>query len=179
MHAYIHKADLYFISMALPSTPDMPDYGVSLPGQQQAERGHDSRLVHAEHNVCIFLGPPHAGHLLRFVTSFKALPAICLCLFFMCDVFFLGTALRMPSHMSPSNEGMLEIAAGIAMAREGIEGNGGCCICCEDRIADLKGEPNAGDESRGKSIEKAEAIRSCCRAAIVIESSVCSFATDR
>jgi hypothetical protein len=99
----------------------------------------------------------------------------------MCDVFFLGTALRIPSQMSPSNDGMLEMAAGIAMARAGIEGNGNCRDCCEDRIADLKDDPNAGADSRGKRAENAEAIRNCCSAAIVAlsvdESSetLCSF----
>ena len=34
------------------------------------------------------------------LTFFNALPAICRCLFFMCDVFFFGTARRMPSHIS-------------------------------------------------------------------------------
>jgi hypothetical protein len=117
--------------------------------------------------VCIFFVPPQAGHLLRFVRSFKALPAICLCLFFMCEVFFLGTALRMPSHMSPSNEGMLEMAAGIAIARAGIEGNGDCRNDC-DRTIDLKEELKAGEANRGKRAEKADAIRTCCMAAIVM-----------
>lgn len=76
----------------------------------------------------------------------------------------------MPSHISPSNDGMPEMAAGIAMARAGIEGNGDCRNCCDDRIADLKEEPNAGNESRGKRAEKAEVIRNCCMAAMVIVS---------
>lgn len=80
------------------------------------------------HRVCIFLVLPQAGHLFRFVTSFKALPAICLCLFFICEVFFLGTAFSMPSHMSPNIEGMFWITAGIAMANEGIEGSRECCV---------------------------------------------------
>lgn len=126
-----------------------------------------SRLVHVGHNVCIFLVPPQAGHLFRFVTSFRPLPAICLCLFFMCDVFFLGTALRMPSHMSPSNDGIPEMAAGIEMASADMEGNWNCCDCCDDRIADRKEEPKAGEESRGNRAEKADAIRNCCMAAMV------------
>lgn len=40
---------------------------------------------------------PQAEHLLRAVTSFNAFPAICRCLFFICDVFFFGTARRTDS----------------------------------------------------------------------------------
>ncbi len=43
-------------------------------------------------------------------------------------------------------------------------------IAVDDRIADLKEEPNAGNESRGKRAEKAEVIRNCCMAAMVIVS---------
>ena len=37
--------------------------------------------------------------------SFKAFPAICLCRFFMCEVFFLGTARRIDSQISDSRDG--------------------------------------------------------------------------
>jgi len=85
----------------------------------------------------------------------------------MCEVFFFGTALRMPSHISPSNEGMLEMAAGMGTARAGIEGNGDRRNGC-DRTADLKEEPKVGEANRGKRAEKADAIRTCCMAAIVM-----------
>ena len=38
------------------------------------------------------------------VTSFKALPAICLLRFLLYDVFFFGTALSRPSHSSCSTD---------------------------------------------------------------------------
>lgn len=121
------------------------------------------------HNVCIFLVLPHEGHLLRFVTSFRPLPAICLCRFFMCDVFFFGTAFRIPSHISSSSEGMFWMAAGIATPSAGIEGNSDdrVCCCCVERSVDLKEGPKLAEVSLGKSDDKAEDIRSCCIAAIV------------
>lgn len=73
----------------------------------------------------------------------------------------------MPSHMSPSNDGMPEMAAGIAIARAGIEGNGDCRNCEDGRMADLNEEPNSGEERCGNRAEKAEAIRNCWTAAIV------------
>ena len=126
--------------------------------------------MQVRHNVCIFLVLPHEGHLLRFVTSFRALPAICLCRFFICDVFFFGTAFRMPSHISSSSEGMFWMAAGIATPSAGIEGNSGsrvCCCCCVESSVDLKDVPKLAEVSLGKSADKAEDIRSCCIAAIV------------
>jgi hypothetical protein len=60
------------------------------------------------------------------VTSFSALPAICLCLLFICDVFFLGTALRIPSQI-PSRisgiDGRSWKPAGMAAARDGKRGS--------------------------------------------------------
>lgn len=73
----------------------------------------------------------------------------------------------MPSHMSPSNDGMPEMAAGIAMARAGIDGNGDCRNCEAGRMADLSEELNIDEESCGNRAEKAEAIRNCWTAAIV------------
>ena len=121
------------------------------------------------HNVCIFLVLPHEGHLLRLLTSFRPLPAICLCRFFICDVFFFGTAFRIPSHISSSSEGMFWMAAGIATPSACIEGNSDdrVCCCCVERSVDLKEGPKLAEVSLGKSDDKAEDIRSCCIAAIV------------
>lgn len=91
----------------------------------------DLQGKHLGHKVCIFFMPPQVGHLFRFVTSFRALPAICLCLFFMCEVFDFGTALSIPSHMSPKIEGIPATMLGIAIASEGIEGKEDFCACCE------------------------------------------------
>lgn len=48
---------------------------------------------------------PHAEHLFKFVTSFKAFPANCRCRFLLCEVFFFGTARRTESQISERNEG--------------------------------------------------------------------------
>jgi hypothetical protein len=72
------------------------------------------------HNVCDFFGFPHPGHFTTLFTSFKALPAKRRCRLFMCDVFFLGTALSIPSQMSDSNDGMLIAAVGSAMLTDAI-----------------------------------------------------------
>jgi len=47
--------------------------------------------------------------LTKAVTSFKALPAICLERFFEYEVFFFGTALSKPSHSSCNSDEMPEI----------------------------------------------------------------------
>lgn len=131
--------------------------------------------MHDSHRVCIFLMPPQAGHLLRAVTSLSALPAICRCLFFMCDVLLLGTARRMPSQMSPSSEGSDWMAAGTP-ARAEIEGKRGWLneIWWLRRAAERRGEAMALVEAeaeakrRGSSEGPVEATRSCWTAAIAI-----------
>lgn len=60
-----------------------------------------------EHRTCGLFGWPQDGHVLKFLISFNALPAICRCRRFMCEVFFLGTARRMDSQMSVRNDGKL------------------------------------------------------------------------
>lgn len=110
--------------------------------------------------MCIFLVWPQAGHLFKAVTSFNAFPAKSLCLFFMCEVFFFGTAFRIPSQMSPSKPGMLCSAAGMAMASDGHAGDG-WRDCCVKRRVDLKEDAKVVAESRGRIDEIAEAIRSC------------------
>ena len=79
------------------------------PGQcpcDPARSGSYSLAVQCGQRWCIRLISPQAGHLHRELTSFNALPAICLCLFFMCDVFFLGTAFRIDSQMSSRMDGI-------------------------------------------------------------------------
>lgn len=50
------------------------------------------------------------------VTSFNALPAMNLERFLLCDVFFFGTARRIDSHISASNDGRFRCRVeGIAM----------------------------------------------------------------
>jgi len=84
------------------------------------------------HRWCILLISPHAGHLHNEFTSFNALPAICLCLFFICEVFFLGTAFRIDSQISSrieGNEGRLSWKpTGTASVREGSNGSANCRV---------------------------------------------------
>lgn len=67
---------------------------------------------------------PQAEQVFRAVTSFNALPAICLWRFFMWDVFFLGTARRTDSQMSETSEGIGITTAGRSAdchrARKGV-----------------------------------------------------------
>lgn len=60
---------------------------------------------------------PQAGHLLRCVTSLSAFPARNRCLFFMCDVFFLGTARSIESQRPVKIFGSLKVKAGKAATR--------------------------------------------------------------
>lgn len=67
---------------------------------------------------------PHAEHLFSDVMSLISLPARNRVRFFMYDVFFLGTALRTPSQISPSDgkdgsdsDGMASAANGVDCAR--------------------------------------------------------------
>jgi hypothetical protein len=100
---------------------------------------------------------PQAGHLHKEFTSFNALPAICLCLFFICDVFFLGTALRIDSQISSrmdGNDGRLSWKpTGTARVRDGNRGSENCrtlsCI--------LDAGKRVGNMSLGRK-EPAEAI---------------------
>jgi len=55
---------------------------------------------------------------LMALTSFRAFPANCRCLFFICDVFFFGTAFSIPSHISEMIPGTLMVMAGMAMDAE-------------------------------------------------------------
>jgi hypothetical protein len=75
------------------------------------------------------------------VTSFNALPAICLCRFFMWEVFFFGTARSKPSHISRNtseteanaargNASGDENAAGASIRRiTGVESSGWRANC--------------------------------------------------
>lgn len=78
--------------------------------------------------MCARLIRPHAEHLFNDVMSLRPLPAMNRCRFLRYDVFFLGTALRMPSHMSPrdgndgrESEGIASAAKGVGSMRKGCE----------------------------------------------------------
>lgn len=80
----------------------------------------DSPATQYGHSMCAFFGFPQAGHRTRLLTSFSALPANCLCLFFICEVFFFGTARSMPSHISEMASGMFKVIAGMVMLALGM-----------------------------------------------------------
>ena len=97
------------------------------------------------------------------VTSFSPLPAMKRDLFFMWDVFFLGTARRTDSQMSPSSEGTLRrIEAGIAKA---IVGRIGVEMCLEKRVVEREAADAAGAERRGSRKERIDDVD--CAAAIL------------
>lgn len=75
-----------------------------------------------EHKKCILLTRPQAGHLQSPVTSSRALPAFCLLLFLLYDVFFFGTAFSIPSHSPSNNLGRLRLMAGSAADNVGSFG---------------------------------------------------------
>jgi hypothetical protein len=103
------------------------------------------------HNTCALFALPHELHLFRAVTSFNALPAICLCLFFMCDVFFLGTALSIPSHRSESSPGIGIRAAGSRGERRN---------CWRSGIRLVNGCPRGNSCARamGRNADKSAAV---------------------
>lgn len=63
-------------------------------------------LTQYGHNICARFTLPQAEHLLKFVTSFNAFPAMNLCRFFLCEVFFFGTALSIDSHKPDKIDGI-------------------------------------------------------------------------
>ena len=70
--------------------------------------------------MCSRLTLPHAEHLFSDVISFSPFPAMNRCRFLRYDVFFLGTALRIPSQMS-ANDGIFgSDSEGIASAPKGV-----------------------------------------------------------
>ena len=79
------------------------------------------------HNKCALLTFPHAEHLFKAVKSFSAFPAYCLCLFFIWDVFFFGTAFSIDSHNPSTRPGIFScIADGRANCNEGSSGRESC-----------------------------------------------------
>lgn len=71
-------------------------------------------LTQYGHKTCILLGLPHAEHLFNEVISFNLPLPLCMyrCRFFICEVFFLGTARRTDSfNDSHRSWTVVEIAA--------------------------------------------------------------------
>lgn len=89
---------------------------------------------------CILLTPPQAGHRHNSVTSFKALPAICLCLLLECDAFFFGTAFNKPSHISSNDgsDGRFNDIAGTGSESLGKSGNASGLMWTEAYLEEKK-----------------------------------------
>jgi len=102
---------------------------------------------------------PQAEHLFNARTSFIPFPAICRDLFFMCEVFFFGTARNIPSH-NPSNiSGMLScMAAGIAKV---ILGRTGRDSCREYRVVNLEVLEAFCVDNRGRNEESIDLVVAC------------------
>ena len=81
-------------------------YPVSLASASHA--AVDQPSTQNGHSKCALFTLPQAEHLFKAVTSFNALPARNLCRFFLCDVFFFGTARSIDSHSPLSIEGSLK-----------------------------------------------------------------------
>lgn len=80
------------------------------------------------HRMCARFTRPQAEHLFSAVISFKPLPAKKRWRFLRYDVFFLGTALRIPSQISlsegirgSSRAGMASAAKGVGRTRKGCD----------------------------------------------------------
>lgn len=124
------------------------------------------------HRMCSRLTLPHDEHLLSDVISLSPFPAMNRCRFLRYDVFFLGTALRIPSHMS-ANEGIFgRDSEGIASAPKGVlRAPKGCARRCS-RGAFRTGRAEAlnpgssvchsGGSGRARAIV-AESWRWCCK----------------
>lgn len=71
--------------------------------------------------MCARFVRPHAEHRFSDVMSSMPLPAMNRVRFFMYDVFFLGTAFRMPSQISPSEGNDGSDSDGMASAANGVD----------------------------------------------------------
>ena len=72
----------------------------------RGEMYRDSLATQYGHRMCARFVLPQLEQVLSAVTSLSAFPAINLERFFMCDVFFFGTARSTESHMSEKIEGI-------------------------------------------------------------------------
>jgi len=72
------------------------------------------------HRICILLTLPQPEHVFNDVISLSPLPAMNRCRFLRYDVFFLGTALSMPSHISASDGREGSDSEGNASAPKGV-----------------------------------------------------------
>ena len=95
----------------------------------------DIPLTQYGHSKWALLTFPQAEHLFKLVTSFNALPAMNRDLFFICEVFFFGTARKIDSHIPDNNDGTLREKAAGAIAASKV-GNG-WHVRRKNRVVDL------------------------------------------
>jgi hypothetical protein len=102
--------------------------------RQHALSGHLPSTQYGQ-RMCSRLILPHAEHLFSDVMSFSPLPAMNRCRFLRYDVFFFGTALRIPSQMS-ANDGIFgNESEGIASAPKGVcSAPKGCARRCRKGV---------------------------------------------
>lgn len=112
-------------------------------------------FIHDSQRWCILLVPPQTEHLHKLLTSLSALPAICLCLFLACDVFFFGTAFKMPSQIPSSMSGMEGRFRDMAGTASEYLGRNGSDICLMYSDVNLDGAKSVGEDSRVRNEEAA------------------------
>lgn len=113
-------------SLCLPSMKSFPStyfeflFGLNLAciAVPLGRQNQNLPLTQYGHNKCARFTLPQAEHLLKFVTSFNAFPAMNLCRFFLCEVFFFGTALSIDSHKPDKIDGIPRVkCVGIAIGK--------------------------------------------------------------
>lgn len=100
-------------------------HGLLATSPGEGAGGHSPSTQYG-HRICKRFTRPHPEHLFSDVMSFNPFPAMNRCRFLRYDVFFLGTALRMPSQISESDgidgsdsEGMARAPNGVLSAPNG------------------------------------------------------------
>lgn len=99
-------------------SPHLPNlYCTQSASPLAAQTSSDKPSTQKGHSKCALLTLPQAEHLFKAVTSLNALPARNLWRFFLCEVFFFGTARIIDSHISASIAGTKDrVARGMNMA---------------------------------------------------------------
>lgn len=82
--------------------------------------GYNPPSTQYGHSTCARLTLPQPEHFFSAVMSFSPLPAMNRCRFLRYDVFFFGTALSKPSHISDSEGNDGSDSDGIASAAKGV-----------------------------------------------------------
>jgi hypothetical protein len=121
------------------------------------------------HRRCARFILPHAEHVFNAVTSLSPLPAINRWRFLRYDVFFFGTALSRPSHISDSDgnegsdsEGIANAANGVGIVRKGCERRcrrGGFRTGRTEPLSAGKSVCHSGGSGRARAMVSSVAVR--------------------